>query len=99
PHAIYTLSLHDALPIYPHGQLGVRSVRALVHRCPILVTAADQLRRSAGRCNGYQITVHSRSLRISPRMCRVKIKQEAMSLSTKEDRKSTRLNSSHDQIS
>src|SRR5688572_32527192 len=75
---IYTLSLHDALPIYSGLSAVLNSVRSL--------------RRSALRaCSCRTIILrdyHPSSPR--PRSC---------SLSRRTDRKSTRLNSSHSQIS
>src|SRR2546428_7510779 len=67
---IYTLSLHDALPIFlhPRGEL-----RALAQH-------AD-------------VTDHARAAAIHARPARVRTHRVAL------DRKSTRLNSSHDQIS
>src|SRR2546421_9713357 len=70
---IYTLSLHDALPISfsPATQLSVASASPLPRRLPnIAITFGTPWRAASGR-----VTSSSR------------------------DRKSTRLNSSHDQIS
>src|SRR3712207_8445505 len=63
---IYTLSLHDALPIYPEGDLGAAPQTAVLGRC------LDALGQGGQQVRGQQASG---------------------------DRKSTRLNSSHANIS
>src|SRR2546427_9364062 len=79
---IYTLSLHDALPISPAARhLGPRRLR----RRAALHHGARHQRRAAARARGE---AHARARR--PR----RVDQPRF-----QDRKSTRLNSSHSQIS
>src|SRR2546427_12171193 len=68
---IYTLSLHDALPIYGGDALGARSLRCRAQRRPLGPQGLD-LRVRHGRLEAGV---------------------------ARPDRKSTRLNSSHSQIS
>src|SRR5688572_32663893 len=74
---IYTLSLHDALPIWPAD----RSIRHRVARCAARSSFSSEARRGASL--GLVLPI---GLRYTD-------------LFVVEDRKSTRLNSSHSQIS
>src|SRR2546430_12708298 len=71
---IYTLSLHDALPIFRCGSCAAARSRYLTSICGCAARHRDTISR-----------VRVRLAEFSPRML--------------EDRKSTRLNSSHSQIS
>src|SRR5206468_10165661 len=85
PTALYTLSLHDALPISRRGQL--RPVSRTLHRRS--QTAVHQLRQLSDSVFGrHGQPRHGRELF-----------QKPAGGPQRRDRKSTRLNSSHDQIS
>src|SRR5438270_10118438 len=77
---IYTLSLHDALPI--SRRAGARAAMAAIHRTGDPAAARGRTRRGdrVGR-SAAERSLHRRSHDVD------------------EDRKSTRLNSSHSQIS
>src|SRR5437879_10032480 len=80
PTALYTLSLHDALPILPDlidGQMKSPGEQVVHHRVEVLF-------RGAGGRRGRERTAFDRRLK----RCR-----------SRQDRKSTRLNSSHRCIS
>src|SRR3712207_8348363 len=82
---IYTLSLHDALPIFPgHGR-----------RCYLIgrhgTNSRDEPRK---RRSASSAAARTRSGAVPPKLVRL-----ATELSTVRDRKSTRLNSSHANIS
>src|SRR5207249_11734850 len=88
PTEIYTLSLHDALPIYPPGKIADRGVGLPMLRLNVLAQAAFKI-ASAGM--PVEIAIldvdHARN---SVRRAKVVMER---------DRKSTRLNSSHVSIS
>src|SRR2546427_7602734 len=90
---IYTLSLHDALPISrPAGGHALRRVRrpaVAPHRNPGLRGAAPG---PAGPRDGLALHLHAQHGQLLR-------EQAAAADRRKRDRKSTRLNSSHDQIS
>src|SRR5690606_39747541 len=79
----YTLSLHDALPIWLHAVRGVR------RRGPLLLGRRD--RQGLGRA-------YRRQLRQRGRGARVRAWRRVFG-ARRRDRKSTRLNSSHVKIS
>src|SRR5206468_12280971 len=78
--AIYTLSLHDALPIWNGG---ANSVKLTWEQCPTYVASNGTTTVLSCKINGNAATS---SVNVSVG-------------SGSSDRKSTRLNSSHDQIS
>src|SRR5205085_7520895 len=91
---IYTLSLHDALPIFDLGDLVPVHPEHPVHVLLVLAVAGERTHacsRSAGRRVG--VARHQRGDGRRPRPTLVRVVGQAL------DRKSTRLNSSHSQIS
>src|SRR5205807_10566143 len=85
PHDLYTLSLHDALPILPHGGqvVTIENVQGFDHGRPLAPKAGfvDRVAMESGR---------NRCFRLEAERRHVVIAEEAAI-----DRKSTRLNSSH----
>src|SRR3712207_8368335 len=78
---IYTLSLHDALPILRNGPHPTQQPQAAVRR-------------------GVISTVSSRKVRVPrPVACSRTVNSQSMTPRLRADRKSTRLNSSHANIS
>src|SRR5206468_12293953 len=89
-YEIYTLSLHDALPISVESGNG-GSARSR-HRNGLRVLAADRKRRTK--------SARRNSVRLFDQQWRHVDNADSLCLYLRlEDRKSTRLNSSHDQIS
>src|SRR5690606_39814129 len=85
PHDIFTLSLHDALPIYPLISTGSGLVAC------VKTTRLDDVKRLSKHsdiCPVY--TPHAMNVRVIPKVPVILLPP---------DRKSTRLNSSHVKIS
>src|SRR5204862_7462410 len=80
PPAIYTLSLHDALPIFRR----LRSALRAASRRRARLLRACAARRGARRADGG-----------GPVLCAATLSERARSRLRNRDRKSTRLNSSH----
>src|SRR5690606_42075399 len=93
----YTRSLHDALPISLVGRLGVPWSRpaALALLAAGLVPAAIRILVARKRARDPRAVMEATLLRTEPALGQAALR--AMTLS--EDRKSTRLNSSHVKIS
>src|SRR5206468_13055023 len=93
---IYTLSLHDALPIYarvhvgatPAGRNRLAALRKLAQELEELVLLVPRQR--------FEVVENQQGVR---RFEQVDDEAGALGLRVFGDRKSTRLNSSHDQIS
>src|SRR5207302_11403969 len=96
PTPIYTLSLHDALPIYKADSGSARnkrSPRKVSIMAGIKIKRNDRVEVIAGKDKGKQ----GRVLRVLSDKNRVLV--EGVMMVKKQDRKSTRLNSSHVKIS
>src|SRR5206468_12388153 len=95
----YTLSLHDALPIYRQD---LHVDRHVVHLLQPLLGREDELRDAAHalRLDGFHLVAGDFDRGLDEAM-RMRVDGlEALALHRHgKDRKSTRLNSSHDQIS
>src|SRR5206468_10569644 len=96
PHPLFTLSLHDALPIYGDHVLGFQLLRLRLR--PVTFQA-----KRVGRLGAQQMLVVStvRLMTGGASLLKRRLMQMRLLelLSLVGDRKSTRLNSSHDQIS
>src|SRR5206468_12635493 len=94
PAPIYTLSLHDALPIYGYEPLIVAAKPVhLAPRLPLQV-CPWQNRKSTKYTSSTEMNWNGTDLLARYKAVGIELVENA-----KIDRKSTRLNSSHDQIS
>src|SRR5690606_40235764 len=94
--AIDSFSLHDALPISDSPRLAILILRgARTGSLAALRSCGDTLIRRDSRLRLSNFTTRARSLKVLP----ASTSGRSSATSTREDRKSTRLNSSHVKIS
>src|SRR5690606_41477746 len=94
--SIYTLSLHDALPIYARGKLKFTDDENLVK---ILKRTTDHFENDPHSPAGFDKLSPDYIQQLSKAIFAFEIEVESMDHVFKLDRKSTRLNSSHVKIS